>query len=421
MAAKPSDATTTIDSLAELLKDKGKMELSKIAAALGVQQSIVENWAKVLEGGNLVKITYEVGKMYVEPKTVTREQEQAMVATVEAEKVTLENDLALQRSSLDKYSLKLESLGVSVQSAELAFRQRFPQLETQLEGVNKIYAALESENEKIDTISKRAQEIYASVNKRIDTLYGKVEGVDANTVQNARDQLQKIQDVLKKGTELESQLTVLSASKDKAIETIRKSVEDQLKSLEADLTKVDHDIDTRFKSDRAQVEQSLKGLRSQMKSVDDISRQVNSFGRERESIRKTLDDTKNAFNDEYARISNRMDTTGTALRSQIKKLMIDIAALKESFGEVDKMYDTVQKSKVDIDAIKARIVDIKKQTDEIADELKALETLKGSVEAKARATTKAEERIKEVSDAVDNVDSDISELSKNLGSEELPK
>ena len=66
MAAKPSEAKTTIDTLTELLKSKGKMEINKIADSLGIDTSIAENLIKVLEDANLVKVTYEVGKMYVE-------------------------------------------------------------------------------------------------------------------------------------------------------------------------------------------------------------------------------------------------------------------------------------------------------------------------------------------------------------------
>ena len=81
MAAKPSEAKTTIDTLTELLRSKGKMEINKIADSLSIDTSIAENLVKVLEDANLVKVTYEVGKMYVEPMLVTREQEQAFAAT----------------------------------------------------------------------------------------------------------------------------------------------------------------------------------------------------------------------------------------------------------------------------------------------------------------------------------------------------
>src|ERR1700674_2839127 len=99
-AATPSEAKTTIDSLAELLKEKGKMELGKIAQIMGVEQNVVENWAKVLEQGGIARITYEVGKMYVAPISLSKEQEQVVRANVDAERSALESDVASQRASI---------------------------------------------------------------------------------------------------------------------------------------------------------------------------------------------------------------------------------------------------------------------------------------------------------------------------------
>ena len=61
-----SEAKTSIDSLIELLSDKGKLDLNTVSITLGVSPTIMEEWAKVLESGKLIKVSYEVGKMYLE-------------------------------------------------------------------------------------------------------------------------------------------------------------------------------------------------------------------------------------------------------------------------------------------------------------------------------------------------------------------
>ena len=417
MAAKPSDAKTTIDSLAELLKEKGKMELSKIAQNLGVEQNIIENWARVLEEGSLVKITYEVGKMYVEPATVTAEQERALSATVEAEKVKLENDLALQKSSLDKYAAKLETLGLSVKSAESMFRQKFPDLETQLEGINKIYNALEAENQRIDVIKKSAETAYDELNKKIGVLYGKVEGVDSNTIQGAKDELLKIQAILKKASELENQIELLSKSKDKALDTIKKSVEEQLKGLEKELTKAESAIQGQLKLDQSQIRQSLKAIKEEAKSMDEMSKQVNSFRREKEAAKKTLNDAKRAFNDEYSRIVGRMDTTGNALRTKINSMLEELNEIKANFGEMDKVYSGIQKSKQEIDATQKKITDLKSRADTLSDEIRALQTLKGSTEARFRATQGVADKVRDLGTETTKIENDTNKITKGMEDE----
>ncbi len=414
MPGKPSEAKTTIDSLAELLRAKGKMELGKIAQELGVTPSIVENWAKVLEQGSMVKITYEVGKMYVEPITVSKEQETALAATVDAEKVKLENDLALQRSSLDKYAQRLEGISQSVTDATVLFRAKFPALETQLEGINKIYAALVAENQQIDAIKKNAENTYETVNKRINTLFNRIEGTDAGSIQKAKDELQKVQDIFRRAGELESQLTLLSKSKDKALETIKKTIEDQLKSLTKDLAKAQQSIEAQLKGDEAQIRQSVKVIREQAKSLDEIGKQINSFKRDKESVKKSLNDAQNAFNDEYTKASTKMDTTGNALREQIRSMLEEIARLKSDFGEVSKLYDVLQRTKTDIDSLQKKIAQLKQEADKIDDAIRALQTMKGSTEAKARATQAASDKMKDFGEGVRSVDTDTANLAKGL-------
>jgi hypothetical protein len=68
-----ASAKTTIDSLLDLLRTRGRTELNSVAAKLNIDPRIIENWAKVLENGNLIKISYEVGKMYLEPITLNHE------------------------------------------------------------------------------------------------------------------------------------------------------------------------------------------------------------------------------------------------------------------------------------------------------------------------------------------------------------
>jgi Mn-dependent DtxR family transcriptional regulator len=62
-------ATTTIDALPDLLRAKGRMEISEIAATFNVNEKVAADWAKLLEEGGMVKILYEMGKMYVELKS----------------------------------------------------------------------------------------------------------------------------------------------------------------------------------------------------------------------------------------------------------------------------------------------------------------------------------------------------------------
>ncbi len=71
-AGGAAEAKTQLDVMIELLKSKGRQEAGAIATALGESYETVERWAKVLEENGIVQIKHEVGKMYIEPTTITQ-------------------------------------------------------------------------------------------------------------------------------------------------------------------------------------------------------------------------------------------------------------------------------------------------------------------------------------------------------------
>lgn len=389
---KPGEALTTIDSLVELLHTKGKMELTKIVEALGIDAGIIENWAKVLEENNLVRITYEVGRMYIEPMSVPKEQEQALAVTTEAQRSHIETDASMQRAMLEKYASKLDSLSTSVKTASSLFQQKFPDFEKQLEGINKIYSALAAESASIDNIKKNADMTYEGINRKVTSLYSKIEGVDINTAQTAKEQLAKIESTLKKAYELEGQIELLSRSKDKTLDAIRKSIEDQLRSLERDLGRAESNIDAQLRLYKASIMKDLSGIREQERLIDELTRQISSFRREKEAVKKTLSTTKASFNDEYIKISTRMEATSGELKNQIGAMTKELDKMKSSFGEVATVYDNVQRMKKDLDDITKEIADLRAELESIIDEAQSMQKRKASPEGKAAAVKKAEER-----------------------------
>ncbi|MCW6159857.1 MAG: hypothetical protein LVQ95_02080 [Candidatus Micrarchaeales archaeon] len=415
MAAKPSEAKTTIDTLTELLRSKGKMEINKIADSLSIDTSIAENLVKVLEDANLVKVTYEVGKMYVEPMLVTREQEQAFAATRAEEKTTLDNAIAVQKVALDKYETQLGEIELSVKVAQRAFQQKFPDLERQLDGINKIYSALEDENSKIDSISKKAESVYSEMNKKITDLYGRIEGADVANVEKARAEAAKMQDTIKRAEGLSSQLDALSKSKDKALAVIRSSIEEQLKALEKELDVAESNINEQLKAHRAELEESANSIKNQVKVINDLVKQVNNFRHEKESAKKALNDARSAFNDEYSKLSTRVASTGGVLKRQISDMLVELNNVKGSFGDASKLYDQMQELKGDIDGVQKTIDQLKGEASKLTAMVQTAASAKASADIKDKAIKDANAKIKSLSTAVSDLQDQIVRLKKKAG------
>ncbi len=411
------EAKTTIDSLADLIKDKGRMELGKAAQTLGISPTIVENWAKVLEKGGLVRISYEVGRMYVEPAGAPRGEEKAYAATVEAERTTLATEAVFQRNELDKLVSQINEIDLSVKAAERIFADKFPELEKQLDGINKIYKALENESSQVENIKKGAQGNYDNLNKKISDLYGKIEGIDTNTVQVARERLLAIRDELKKANELENQLTALEKSKDRALEAIKKSVEDQLKTLEKEIDRSKKNITIQLDIYREQIDGALNEIKDRERSLRGLSDQLATFRRDKEAAKKALEESRTQFNDQFIKAYTHMETTGTLLSKEVTSMMAEIAELKVNFGEASKVYDRVQVAKNEIAQAQDDIAKMREELGKIIDEINEIEGGKLSAEAKAKKTAKLKERMKSVADQKVKVGQEIEDVSRDMESE----
>jgi chromosome segregation ATPase len=410
------EAKTTIDSLPELLRQKGKMELSRIAAALNVSEAIAEDWSKILEGGGMVKITYEMGKMYVEPPSgATREQEAVTKMSVESQKDALEVELAKQRGDLDTFSKKLAAMAAQVKINDTAFKEMMPQIQVRLDNINKIYGALVSENQKVLNITKTAETTYENINTKIAELYTKVDTLDTDTVDKAKAELLNVQNALNKAAELESQFALLTKSKDKALQTIRKSMELQQRELVKEEREAEKSINAQITAYKAQLEASTTALKSQSKTTSSVAGDVVHFTKDKEMAKKSLVDARDTFDDEYARVYRRMKAMEESLGAEMSGIMKELDELKSSFGNASTTYDKIQSSKDEIDALQRRIVELETQAENVLQNLRSVSTMKAPAETKAKAVLGLKKEKDKIKKATDEVDDRIDEVEKKMG------
>jgi chromosome segregation ATPase len=414
---KGEEATTTIDSLLELLKSGGKMELSKIANTLKVNPSIVEGWAKVLEGGGLVKISYEVGRMYVEPAGVSKEQESTIRATVAAEKDALAFEVAHQRGDLEAFSKKLDEISGFVNADETAFKERLPLIQEHLESINKIYEALLAEDKRAAGMAKSTEAAYDSINKKISTLYSKIDTIDTSTVDRAKAELLKIQNALSKAAELEGQFALLTKSKDKALDAIRKSIETQHKELEKEAANAEKSIDAQLAAYKTEMESGYKALKDQARTTSSVAEQITRFAKEKEFAKQSLSTARDSFNDEYAKTYGRMKNTEEILKKEITKLTTELDQLKDSFGAASKAYDDLEKTRLEIEELKKTIAQMGEEAEKVEETISSLDSAKLSTEEKAKAVGEVKRKRDKIAKSSSDIGGKINDIEGKFDDE----
>ncbi len=440
------EAKTTIDALPELLRQKGRMELSKLAAALNVSEAIAEDWAKILEAGGMVRIIYEMGKMYIElsegssggqsgggarpgggsgtgsfggissgnfrssgePDTVAR-------LGAEAQKEAIESDVLKQRGTLDSFSQRLGQMSTSVNTDEAAFRGKLPQIQANLDAINKIYTALLAESQKEQTVVKSVQDTYNTINARINELYTKIDTFSSANVDKSKAEMMRIQNSMGKAAELESQFTLLTKSKDKALAAIRKSVELQIKELEKEERDAEKSINAQLADSKEVIDSGANNLRELVKSTGSIEEQIAQFYREKERAKKNLEQAKVQFNDEYARIYNSMKGLDDSLKNESKKLATQLDSLKGNFGSAAKTYDSIQEMKSDIVELRKRVTDLQTEALAIQQELKDMDAARMTQDAKLKKVAALKKKKDDMEGETSDLEDKMNKMESRMG------
>lgn len=408
-AAKGGETRTSIDALVELLKTKGKMELSNIAVSLGVDSRVIESWAKVLEGGGLVKISYEVGKMYLEPVTLTEEGVATARKKLDVEKGILTDNLSLQKISIDKFSESINNLSMEVTSIEKIYRQRMPEVEQMLAEISKVYTAVEEGNKNVERIKKKTEEEYDGVNKKITELYSKMDALSSMSVEkDVSGNMAKVNDLLKKVAEANASMNELKHNKDIFFENLNKNIDTQVADIRKQLKQASADMNAQLSESAKHLDEPIKYVKQQSISAKEISRQLREFKRNEDVAKRALSKAKIEFTDRYEKISEEMSKGKRLADTGSAEILSKLNEMKKSFGEVSKLDDSMRNLKESISTANKQLAEMKTSVAKLTEQLKALDAMSGiSVERKAVL-------IKQISDKQQDEKSKMSGIEKSI-------
>ena len=392
-----AETRTTIDSLIELLKSKGKVELGAISVNLGVDPKIVEGWAKVLEKGALVKISYEVGKMFIAPATLTPEQESAVKAKLEAKNVSVSADISSQLMSIEKLSATIENIKASTVNAEKVYAEQMPAIHKTVAEINKVYDSIEERNKRIAQINKKAEDLYDQINKRITELNSRIDYIDSAFANRGFDDVKTmVSQVTKDTNNIDSQLSSMAKAANDSVDQIRKGVESQTRAIQTNVEKEHRELMGRIREYSRQMDELEKQLRERATNIKGSLAEINNFNKEKERLKRQLSETRVEFNNSYARTSEEMKKSTMAVESVSKDLLAKIDSLKQGFGEATSIYDSISSVSKQMDEIQKGAELTKQELLKMSEQLKAMSLMtnvsleqKTSIMAEMEAKSKA--------------------------------
>ena len=329
------EARTSIDTLVELLKTRGKSELNSLAVSLGADPKIVERWAKVLESGGMAKISYEVGRMYLEPITIGKEEVQSVKAKLGARQNVLEQSANVQRAELDQFAERISGLSMEVANVESVYRQRMPEVQQMLAEITKAYMLVESEQKGVIEIKNNIESIYGNINKNINELSSKIDTLGATGAEKSfAVNMDKINEMLKKANAASSEVEELRRAKDRFFESLKKGMDSQVGEFTRQLDAKNKEIEGRLKMENQQIQEISKSVREHVNSSRELTHQVSEFKRHGEITKRALNSARIEFSDKYQKLSESMYRNSKLVESNSKVIVEKIGTLKSAFGEI---------------------------------------------------------------------------------------
>ncbi len=413
MASAAPETRTTIDSLVELLKKKGKMDLNSISIVLGVDNNVVENWAKVLEKGNIVKISYEVGKMFVSLVTLTPEQEAGVKTQIDARAASLEAQSGSELLSLDKLSQTIGTIKTSVSAAERAEEEQLPEVKKGIAELNRMYEAIEQRTKGIEQMAKQAEELYDSVNKRANDLTNMINTLDSNVSNKGLDSIKESSaKVSGEVANVRSQITAVDKATNDSLDQLRKSVQAQTATILTQIEKSRKDLQAQTAEYQRQMSEVEKDLRSKLATMSSAMKEMNAFVKDKEATQKKLRDIKAEFNNRYLKMSEEMRASRAAADTASQELTARVSKMKASFGEAAEIDNTIMTIKGQTADLEAEIAQAKQDLGDIIAQSRALRSLAGvsteqkagvleNITQKARAASSRVSRIKQKAGAAE--------------------
>ncbi|MGC9129625.1 MAG: hypothetical protein ACP5GB_01955, partial [Candidatus Micrarchaeia archaeon] len=168
---------TSIDALVEYLKSHGETDAQTLAKALGVTETLIEEWSNILEKSNVVKIIYRAGKMYVAPLSVTKESVEEVQHRIEIEKESIINEAMAQINTLNQLNEKIEKLSEVIKKGDEILKKRMGPLKGELDELYKMssiaekrYNEVKKKKNEIDTIAERLEKEARGLKERASSI-----------------------------------------------------------------------------------------------------------------------------------------------------------------------------------------------------------------------------------------------------------
>ena len=409
-------AKTSIDSLIELVHVKGRIELNEASVTLGIAPNIVEDWAKVLDQNNLIKITNELGRLYLISVNLSSEDIFKTQEKIKTKTSMAQSDISIQLLSLEKFAGALDNLKEYTQSAEKMFKEKMPNIQKNISQINKIYSLLENQGKTVEKIKTSAQDSYDKINKEISEVQDRLNNFENQDSLKALDKhFQSINDVSNKLNELQKTINLINKNKADEINQLKKTAAEQLKLIDEDINKKNQELSASIISLHNDLKSHLNEIHKEYNSSKDIIKKVQDLDNQKHQMQKAISDVKISFNDKYSKINQNIISNIDELSAKTNSAKSEIASLNQNIGDIAKIGNQIEITKKNLNEISNNIEKLKEEIKNLSNEVKAVQKIE-DINKKNEIINKISSTTKQTKQKVSDIQKQIKDNADSLNS-----
>mgnify|MGYP005851004849 CR=1 FL=1 len=344
------EISTGVDALIKLVRDSGRIEINEAALKMGLSRSVLEEWASVLEEQGLIKIEYQLTKMYL-----------IWIAKTKSE--------------------------MEVKAAEIADRRAAAvrQAESQLEEVLELSRELDAIREEYSKISELFESKMGGARRRLEKL---------KELRRQKEELNfRISELTR---EYQSRLEALRkriGETEKLVEENAKSEEELQKKLEELTPKV-----MRERMARGEVEQLMKELSEREKGYGRLAKSLEALRRDIEGEKQELARVRKELDSKVGELELVSRKSDEETKKAVEQIDAELAAAKELTKDFDARDEKMHRISAELKMLEREKKELSAHLTRMIEEIRALDFTKGKMgmDDVLKAIEKAKERLAEL-------------------------
>ena len=345
------------------------MELNSIAAELGIGPLTVESWSRILEKGGIVEVTYEMGKMYVSPLSMSPKDKENWKNRVTINQKTVTTIVEGKTEELHLLAQNLDELKVIVQKANRLYTEKLPNIQAKLTEINNVYVQVERDKNVVIEIKNSIESAFNNAEKQMNDIVDKTKYLESDErIEKINTAMNNLRDLSAKSKEYNEFIANINKNREKVIADMKSDIDQRARQLKDEIDKQSKDMVEQLKVHGEESKKYNESIVEQTKVGEDLLKRFNEFRKQKDIMLKNITQSFKDFNDRYKKSYASVTKNMQLLEAHSNELKMSINDVKQSFGSASVIFDfikdieeSIKKTDASISAMKLRIEDIRKE------------------------------------------------------------